>query len=105
MYVVKDLVPDMKLFYKQYASIEPWLHTDVKPSNNKEHLQHTYDREKLVCYLILLFWDIFLILYLCFRMVCMNVFCVRVVPLHALHIGGILINILDLLCLCRYTFY
>uniref|UniRef100_A0A481SZP4 Succinate dehydrogenase [ubiquinone] iron-sulfur subunit, mitochondrial n=1 Tax=Essigella californica TaxID=759921 RepID=A0A481SZP4_9HEMI len=47
MYVVKDLVPDMKLFYKQYASIEPWLHTDVIPSNNKEHLQHTYDREKL----------------------------------------------------------
>jgi len=47
MYVVKDLVPDMKLFYKQYASIEPWLHTNVTPSNNKEHLQHTYDREKL----------------------------------------------------------
>jgi succinate dehydrogenase (ubiquinone) iron-sulfur subunit len=47
MYVVKDLVPDMKLFYKQYASIEPWLHTDVAPTNNKEHLQHTYDREKL----------------------------------------------------------
>lgn len=55
MYVVKDLVPDMKLFYKQYASIEPWLHTDVTPSNNKEHLQHTYDREKLVNYPILLF--------------------------------------------------
>lgn len=48
MYVVKDLVPDMKLFYKQYASIEPWLHTNVTPANNKEHLQHTYDREKLV---------------------------------------------------------
>uniref|UniRef100_A0A2S2QE49 Succinate dehydrogenase [ubiquinone] iron-sulfur subunit, mitochondrial n=1 Tax=Sipha flava TaxID=143950 RepID=A0A2S2QE49_9HEMI len=47
MYVVKDLVPDMKLFYKQYASIEPWLHTNVTPANNKEHLQHTYDREKL----------------------------------------------------------
>lgn len=50
MYVVKDLVPDMKLFYKQYASIEPWLHTDVKPKDNKEHLQHTNDREKLVIY-------------------------------------------------------
>jgi len=48
MYVVKDLVPDMKLFYKQYTSIEPWLHTDVKPTDNKEHLQHTYDRQKLV---------------------------------------------------------
>lgn len=61
MYVVKDLVPDMKLFYKQYASIEPWLHTNVTPSNNKEHLQHTYDREKLVNdYLLLLFLNCFL---------------------------------------------
>lgn len=25
MYVVKDLVPDMNNFYKQYASIQPWL--------------------------------------------------------------------------------
>jgi succinate dehydrogenase (ubiquinone) iron-sulfur subunit len=25
MYVVKDLVPDMVNFYKQYKSIEPWL--------------------------------------------------------------------------------
>ena len=25
MYVVKDLVPDMTNFYKQYKSIEPWL--------------------------------------------------------------------------------
>lgn len=25
MYVVKDLVPDMNHFYKQYKSIEPWL--------------------------------------------------------------------------------
>nr|XP_023028059.1 succinate dehydrogenase [ubiquinone] iron-sulfur subunit, mitochondrial-like [Leptinotarsa decemlineata] len=25
MYVVKDLVPDMNNFYKQYKSIEPWL--------------------------------------------------------------------------------
>ena len=24
-YVVKDLVPDMTLFYEQYRSIEPWL--------------------------------------------------------------------------------
>lgn len=55
MYVVKDLVPDMKLFYKQYASIEPWLHTNVKPANNKEHLQHTYDREKLVNHKLLIF--------------------------------------------------
>jgi len=25
MYVVKDLVPDMSLFYEQYRAIEPWL--------------------------------------------------------------------------------
>ncbi len=27
--VVKDLVPDLSMFYAQYASIEPWLHTDT----------------------------------------------------------------------------
>lgn len=25
MYVIKDLVPDMSNFYRQYASIKPWL--------------------------------------------------------------------------------
>lgn len=25
MYVVRDLVPDMSNFYKQYTSIQPWL--------------------------------------------------------------------------------
>lgn len=65
MYVVKDLVPDMKLFYKQYASIEPWLHTDVKPANNKEHLQHTYDREKLVNHKFIMFKNIsFIIIFI-----------------------------------------
>ena len=29
MPVIKDLVPDLTLFYAQYASIEPWLHTDT----------------------------------------------------------------------------
>jgi succinate dehydrogenase / fumarate reductase iron-sulfur subunit len=29
MPVVKDLIPDLTLFYAQYASIEPWLHTDT----------------------------------------------------------------------------
>jgi succinate dehydrogenase / fumarate reductase iron-sulfur subunit len=27
MPVVKDLIPDLTIFYAQYASIEPWLHT------------------------------------------------------------------------------
>jgi succinate dehydrogenase / fumarate reductase iron-sulfur subunit len=33
--VVKDLIPDLTLFYAQYASIEPWLHTDT-PEPQKE---------------------------------------------------------------------
>src|SRR5215471_7119949 len=31
MPVVKDLVPDLTVFYAQYASIEPWLKTDSAP--------------------------------------------------------------------------
>jgi len=31
MPVVRDLVPDLSNFYKQYASIEPWLHTSTPP--------------------------------------------------------------------------
>lgn len=30
MSVIKDLVPDMNHFYKQYKSIEPWLKTTTK---------------------------------------------------------------------------
>ena len=29
MPVVKDLVPDLTLFYAQYASVEPWLKTET----------------------------------------------------------------------------
>jgi succinate dehydrogenase (ubiquinone) iron-sulfur subunit len=29
MYVVKDLVPDMTLFYKQYRSVKPFLQRDT----------------------------------------------------------------------------
>jgi len=46
MPVVKDLVPDLSLFYAQYASIEPWLHTKT-PEPDKEWLQTPKDREKL----------------------------------------------------------
>ena len=35
--VVKDLVPDLTLFYAQYASIEPWLHIR-QPDPQKEWL-------------------------------------------------------------------
>jgi succinate dehydrogenase / fumarate reductase, iron-sulfur subunit len=44
--VVKDLVPDLYVFYAQHASIEPWLQT-VTPPPEKEWLQTPRDREKL----------------------------------------------------------
>jgi succinate dehydrogenase / fumarate reductase, iron-sulfur subunit len=46
MHVVKDLVPDMTLFYAQYASIEPWLHT-TSPTPEREWKQSREDRAKL----------------------------------------------------------
>ncbi|KAJ3575397.1 hypothetical protein NP233_g1123 [Leucocoprinus birnbaumii] len=46
MYVVKDLVPDLTLFYKQYKSIQPWLQNDNPPAQG-EHLQSQEDRRKL----------------------------------------------------------
>ena len=46
MPVVKDLVPDLSLFYAQYASIEPWLHTET-PEPQREWLQSVEDRSKL----------------------------------------------------------
>lgn len=45
--VIKDLIPDMKHFYAQYASIQPWLKTDTPVSKNQERLQSEEDREKL----------------------------------------------------------
>jgi len=44
--VVKDLIPDLTLFYAQYASIEPWLHTKT-PQPQAEWRQSPEDREKL----------------------------------------------------------
>jgi succinate dehydrogenase / fumarate reductase iron-sulfur subunit len=44
--VIKDLVPDLTLFYAQYASIEPWLHTKT-PEPQGEWRQAPADREKL----------------------------------------------------------
>merc|ERR1712217_742930 len=47
-YVVKDLVPDLTNFYKQYKSIEPWLkRKDVKAKGEKEFFQSVDDRAKL----------------------------------------------------------
>ena len=46
MPIIKDLVPDMKNFYKQYKEIEPWLQSKSH-SNNIENLQSKEDRRKL----------------------------------------------------------
>lgn len=43
VYVVKDLVPDMTLFYKQYKSIQPWLQNDKPPEKGN----HTFTCFKL----------------------------------------------------------
>ena len=47
MYVIKDLVPDLNVFYDQYKSIEPWLQAEEESSPNLEHLQSSADRKKL----------------------------------------------------------
>ena len=44
--VVKDLIPDLTLFFAQYSSIEPWLHTET-PEPQKEWTQAPEDREHL----------------------------------------------------------
>jgi succinate dehydrogenase / fumarate reductase, iron-sulfur subunit len=44
--VVKDLVPDLSVFYAQHAFIEPWLQTET-PQPEKEWLQSPEDRAKL----------------------------------------------------------
>jgi 2Fe-2S iron-sulfur cluster binding domain len=46
MYIVKDLVPDLTLFYKQYKSIKPYLQRDSFPEG-REILQSKADRKKL----------------------------------------------------------
>lgn len=47
MEVVKDLVPDFKHFYAQYASIKPWLQTVTPAPNMKERIQSPQERAKL----------------------------------------------------------
>jgi succinate dehydrogenase / fumarate reductase iron-sulfur subunit len=47
MEVVKDLVPDLKNAYAQYAAIEPWLKTKTPPPPDQERLQSPEDRAKL----------------------------------------------------------
>jgi len=49
MPVVRDLVPDLSQFYAQYASIEPFLQTEVAEPK-EEFKQSPADREKLEGY-------------------------------------------------------
>jgi succinate dehydrogenase (ubiquinone) iron-sulfur subunit len=46
-YVVKDLVPDLTQFYKQYKSIKPYLQRDTPAPDGKEYRQSKADRKKL----------------------------------------------------------
>jgi succinate dehydrogenase (ubiquinone) iron-sulfur subunit len=46
VYIVKDLVPDLTQFYKQYKSIEPYLKNDNPPPQG-EFLQSPQDRKML----------------------------------------------------------
>jgi succinate dehydrogenase / fumarate reductase iron-sulfur subunit len=45
--VVKDLIPDLGTFYKQYESIKPWLQTKSDKNPEKERYQSEEDRAKL----------------------------------------------------------
>ncbi len=45
--VIKDLVPDLSIFFAHYRAIEPWLKTDTPPPPDRERLQSHEDREKL----------------------------------------------------------
>ena len=47
MDVVKDLVPDFKHFYAQYASIKPWLQTVTAAPADSERIQSVEDRSKI----------------------------------------------------------
>jgi len=46
MPILKDLIPDMKQFYKQYESIKPWLHHNKK-NPHSEIIQSIEERKKL----------------------------------------------------------
>lgn len=46
MPVVKDLVVDLDNFYRQYASVEPWLKTSDTP-NHRERLQSKEERARV----------------------------------------------------------
>jgi len=46
-YVVKDIVPDLTQFYKQYKSIKPYLQRSTAAEDGREFRQSKEDRKKL----------------------------------------------------------
>ena len=47
MPIIKDLVPDMTNFYKQYKEIKPWLESNKNKGENIENIQSIEERKKL----------------------------------------------------------
>jgi succinate dehydrogenase / fumarate reductase iron-sulfur subunit len=45
--VVKDLVPDLDEFYRQYAAVEPWLQAEDEPPPTAERRQSPADQERI----------------------------------------------------------
>jgi len=45
--VIKDLIGDLSMLYKQYESIEPWLKNNSQTEKGKEIYQSKEEREKL----------------------------------------------------------
>jgi len=45
--VIKDLIGDLSMLYKQYESIEPWLKNNSQTEKGKEIYQSREEREKL----------------------------------------------------------
>ncbi len=47
MPVIKDLVPDLSVFYAQHKSVKPWMQSTEPNNPNQERLQTPEQREKL----------------------------------------------------------
>ena len=47
MKIIKDLIPNLRNFYTQYESIQPWIKAKSYASNNRERLQSSQNQEKL----------------------------------------------------------
>ena len=94
VYVVKDLVPDMTLFYKQYKSIQPWLQNDNPPEKGIFHPSFFF-KKKYIPISPFRQGNSFNLPKIARSLTaCMNVFSAPVAPLRALPTGGIKMNTL-----------